>query len=63
MFDSFYDIKEMNKVLNIPLEKYILICSAFIFVDNKDTFNKASNRALELKPVNIKYNINLNDFV
>ena len=37
MFDSFYDIKEMNKVLNIPLEKYILICSAFIFVDNKDT--------------------------
>jgi hypothetical protein len=63
MFDSFYDIKEMNKVLNIPLEKYILIYSSFAFVDNKDTFKISSDRARFLKPINIKYNINLNDFV
>ena len=63
MFDSFFDIKEMNKVLNIPLEKYIIISSAFIFVDNEDTFNISSDRATALKPINIKYNINLHDFV
>jgi MGT family glycosyltransferase len=63
MFDSFYDIKEMNKVLNIPLEKYILIYSSFVFVDNKDTFKISSDRVRFLKPINIKYNINLNDFV
>jgi MGT family glycosyltransferase len=63
IFDSFYDIKEMNKVLNIPLEKYILIYSSFVFVDNKETFKISSDRVRFLKPINIKYNINLNDFV
>ena len=63
IFDSFFDIKEMNKVLNIPIDKLILICSSFIFIGNNSYLDIAPLRSFQLKPINIKYNINLHDFV
>ena len=53
----------MNKVLNIPIDKLILICSSFIFIGNNSYLDIAPLRSFQLKPINIKYNINLHDFV
>ena len=63
IFDSFFDIKEMNKVLNIPNDKLVLICTCFIFIGNNSYLDLAPFRSAPLKPINIKYNINLHDFV
>ena len=33
VFDSFFDVKEMNKIFNIPPEKFVLISVSHIFSD------------------------------
>ena len=60
LFDAFFEIREMNKLLKIPSSKFILICTAFIFTDEEITENPREGL---LKPINLKYNINLNDFL
>ena len=62
IFDSFFEIKELNKVLKIATEKIVLIYSSFIFTD-EDTTDLAPQRASVLKPISMKYNINLHDYV
>ena len=33
IFDCFFDVKEMNKIFNIPLDKYVLIYVSHLFSD------------------------------
>ena len=61
LFDSFFDIEEMNKVLNIDPAKFVRIYSAFIFTDEKVDY--VEGRLMGLQATNQKYNINLRDFV
>jgi MGT family glycosyltransferase len=60
IFDSFFDVKEMNKVLKYPLEKYIIYCSGPIFTD-QDLTDPGRRKGLEY--ANKKYNIELHDIV
>ena len=62
IFDSFFDIQEMNKILKIPISKFVLICTAFIFTD-ENVWDVTPQRKAALKPADIKYNLNLHDFV
>ena len=61
VFDSFFDIEEMNKVLNIDPSKFVRIYSSFIFTDEK--VDLTEGRLMGLKETNRKYNIDLHDFV
>jgi len=60
IFDSLFDVKEMNRVLNIDSDKIILICTLNIFTDS-DPSILSEKRSMALRPVNKKYNINLKD--
>jgi len=60
IFDEFFDIDEMNKVLKIDPDKCFIIYSSFILTD-EDQFDNA--RLVGLQETNRKYNINLHDFV
>ena len=60
IFDEFFDIDEMNKVLKIDPDKFFIIYSSFILTD-EDQFDNA--RLVGLQETNRKYNINLHDFV
>lgn len=60
MFDSFFDIKEMNKILKIPIDKFVLIYSSHIFTDQDIT---EPRRKTGLIYADKKYNLNLHDFV
>ena len=62
IFDSFFDIQEMNKIQKIPISKFVLICTAFIFTD-ENVWDVTPQRKLGLKSADIKYNLNLHDFV
>ena len=62
IFDSFFDIQEMNKILKIPISKFVLICTAFIFTD-ENVWDVTPQRKAALKPADVKYNLNLHDFV
>lgn len=61
LFDSFFDIEEMNKVLKIDPAKFVRIYSSFIFTDEK--LDLTEGRMIGLQETNKKYNINLRDFV
>ena len=62
IFDSFFDIQEMNKILKIPLDKFVLIYTAFLFTDeNVRDISPQRKRGLEC--ANMKYNLDLHDFV
>jgi len=61
VFDSFFDIEEMNKVLHIDPKKFVKIYTAFIFTDEK--LDLTEGRMMGLMATNKKYNINLHDFV
>ena len=60
IFDSFFDIKEMNKILKIPTDKFILYCSGPIFTDQDLT---DPGRKQGLIYADKKYNLDLHDFV
>ena len=59
-FDSFFDIKEMNKILKIPSDKFVLLCDTPIFTDQDFT---EPGRKTGLKYADKKYNLDLHDFV
>ena len=62
VFDSFFDIEEMNKVLKIDPAKFVKICSSFILTDENPN-DIIEGRIRGLQETNQKYNINLHDFV
>ena len=62
IFDSFFDINEMNKVLKIPTNKFASICSLFIFTD-EDYTDLTPKKSMIFIPINKKYNINVQDFL
>ena len=62
IFDSFFDVKEMNKIFKLSISNYILICTAFIFTD-VDFSEDIRRRSRVIKPINVKYNLNLEDYV
>ncbi|WP_028518261.1 nucleotide disphospho-sugar-binding domain-containing protein [Ruminococcus flavefaciens] len=62
VFDSFFDIEEMNKVLNIDPSKFVKICTSFILTD-ENLLDIMKGRLMGLQETNKKYNINLHDFV
>ena len=60
IFDSFFDIKEMNKILKIPTDKFVLFCCTPIFTDQDLT---DPGRKKGLIYADKKYNLDLHDFV
>ena len=60
VFDQFFDIAEMNKVLKRDPEKFLILYSSFILSD-ENQFDNA--RLCGLQATNQKYHINLHDFV
>lgn len=60
IFDAFFDIEEMNKVLKLDPEKCSIIYPSFILTD-ENQFDNA--RLCGLQATSQKYNINLHDFV
>ena len=62
IFDSFFDVKEMNKIFKFSISNYILICTAFIFTD-VNLSQGIRHRSRVIKPLNEKYNLNIQDYV
>ena len=62
IFDSFFEINEMNKILKLPLDKFVLICVSNIFTD-EDVLDFSQIRKMGFKRLNEKYNLNFHDFV
>ena len=62
VFDSFFDIKEMNKIFKFPLDKYVLIYTSHIFTD-EDQLDVTRMRKIGFKSLNEKYNLNFHEFV
>ena len=60
IFESFFDIKEMNKILKIPTDKIVLYCICPIFTDQDLTDPGRKNGLIYTDK---KYNLNLHDFV
>lgn len=60
VFDAFFDIEEMNKVLKLDPSKFSIIYPSFILTD-ENQFDKARENGLQM--TNQKYGINLHDFV
>ena len=48
IFDSFFEINEMNKILKLPLDKFVLICVSNIFTD-EDVLDFSQIRRWDLK--------------
>ena len=61
IFDAFFDVKEMNKLFNIPLEKYIILYVSWIFTD--ENIFDVPMRKFCVVPLNKKYNLNLREFL
>ena len=53
IFDSFFEIQELNKLLKIPIEKFVLICTSLILTD-EDPTDISPQRGAVLKPLNMK---------
>ena len=62
IFDSFFEINEMNKILKLPLDKFVLIYVSNIFTD-EDMLDVTEFRKMGFKRLNEKYNLNFHDFV
>lgn len=60
VFDPFFDVTEMNKVLKIDPAKIIILYPCFILTD-ENLFDNA--RTVGLQETNHRFNINLHDFV
>jgi len=61
VFDSFFEIEEMNKILKLDPSKFVKIYSSFILTDEK--LDLTEGRLMGLQATSQKYNINLHDFV
>ena len=62
VFDSFFDVKEMNKIFNIPPEKFVLISVSHIISD-ENCLDLTPIRRWGFKELNEKYNLNFHEFV
>lgn len=60
IFDVFFDIEEMNKVLKLDASKFSILYPSFILTD-ENQFDNA--RTIGLQWTSQQYNINLRDFV
>ncbi|HOA00296.1 hypothetical protein [Ruminococcus sp.] len=60
IFDAFFDIEEMNKILKIDPSKFTIIYPSFILTDENQFDN---SRLIGLLWTSQHYNINLRDFV
>lgn len=60
IFDAFFDIAEMNKVLKLDPSKFVIIYPSFILTD-ENQFDP--RRESGLQETSQKYNIHLHDFV
>ena len=60
IFDAFFDIEEMNKVLWLDPEKILILYPSFVLTD-ENQFDNA--RLCGLYAISQKYHINLHDFV
>ena len=56
VFDSFFDVEEMNKILKLDPSKFVKIYSSFILTDEK--LDLTEGRLMGLQETNKKYNIN-----
>ncbi len=61
VFDSFFEIEEMNKILKLDPSKFVKIYSSFILTDEK--LDLTEGRLMGLQATSQKYNIDLHDFV
>ena len=62
IFNTFFKINEMNKILKIPIDKIVLISASFILAD-EDPSDLTPGRTLILKTISMKYNLNFHDYV
>ena len=62
VFDSFFDVKEMNKIFKIPLDKFVLISVSDIISD-ENYLDLTPFRRWGFKELNEKYNLNFHEFV
>lgn len=62
IFDCFFDVKEMNKIFNIPLDKYVLIYVSHLFSD-ENYMDIHQYRMRGYKHLNEKYNLNFHEFL
>jgi len=60
VFDSIFDVNEMNKILKLDSSKFILLCTLSIFTD-EDPSLFSEQRLIPFMMLNRKYNINLKD--
>ena len=60
IFDAFFDIKEMNKVLKRDLSRFMILYPSFVLTDENQFDN---SRLIGLLWTSQHYNINLHDFV
>jgi len=60
IFDCFFDVAEMNKVLKLDPDRCSIIYPSFVLTD-ENQFN--NGRLIGLQETSKKYNINLHDFV
>ncbi|MBR0484583.1 MAG: hypothetical protein IJJ69_07395 [Oscillospiraceae bacterium] len=60
VFDGFFDVTEMNKVLQLDPSKFVIAYPAFVLTDENQLDEK---RTIGLQQTNQKYNIHLHDFV
>jgi MGT family glycosyltransferase len=60
IFDAFFDIKEMNKVLKRDLSRFMILYPSFVLTDENQFDN---SRLIGLQWTSQHYNINLHDFV
>jgi len=60
IFDVFFDLGEMNKVLKLDPAKCSILYPSFVLTDENQFDN---TRTIGLQETNKKYNINLHDFV
>jgi MGT family glycosyltransferase len=62
VFDSFFDVKEMNKIFKIPLDKFVLISVSYVISD-ENYLDLTPFRRWGFKELNEKYNLNFHEFV
>lgn len=62
IIDSFFEYPEMNKILKFPMSNIITIYTSFCLTDQK-TIDYGRGIQSMLKPISMKYNINLQDYI
>lgn len=62
IFDSFFEITEINKILKYDPERIISLCTVNIFTDENLNF-LADRRKKAFEMINKKYSLNFGDFV